>query len=115
MSHIDLDPVVVTSSGRATAATATDWESWAGRAETLLRTAAAGVQEGQVSTAFEEYLSTWNPIMKGIAVQADAQGGNAASAAAVMTEADAHSAGLLHATSSDVAATSVHISRPINV
>lgn len=114
MSYLDLDPEAVASSGRATAATATDWAAWAGRAETLLRNVAAGAQQGPVSAAFEEYLSAWNPIMKGVASQADAQGNNATSAANIMTGADTQSAGLLNRTSAEIAATSEHLSRPIN-
>jgi hypothetical protein len=93
--YIDLDSDLVANSGRATAATSTQWEHWASRTETLLRNAAADSHEPVVNSAFEEHLSQWNPRMKRLASNADALGTNAVSAARTMDGADTFSASMI--------------------
>jgi hypothetical protein len=111
--YLDLDPDVVAAAGRGTAATSTSWAAWASRVETVLRSAAAGASESAVTSAFEGYVSTWNPTMHGLAVEVDALGTNATSAANVITNADGTATSALGLPGDAVDGARSHLSRPI--
>lgn len=113
MSYIDLYPDPVAASGRSTAATSQDWAAWAGRSEAALRTAADGAQDPVVRGAFEEYLSALNPTIHGIVSSAEAQGGNAVSAAHTMVDADHQSAGALGPAEAGMSQVNSLLARPI--
>ncbi len=111
--YLDLDPEAVGNAGNNTAATSGAWSGWAGRAEGLLRDAVGGARESSVSSAFEGYLSTWNPSMQALARQVHALGSNATAASGVMAGADGDSASLLGEQTAAAEATGSHLSRPI--
>ncbi|WP_163511864.1 hypothetical protein [Fodinicola acaciae] len=96
MTYYDVHPEPVIGAGNNTAATSSDWDSWAHRTETALRSVASGAGDSTVGGAFESYLSSWNPTLKGIAKQAEAQGVNATSAANVVVGADGQSTYVLN-------------------
>jgi hypothetical protein len=95
MTHIDLDPDVVSAAGRRTSATSSTWEQWASQSENLLRNAAADAQDAAFTSALEGYLSDLNPAMHGVAKQVDALGTNTVSASNHVANADTMSATLL--------------------
>jgi hypothetical protein len=111
--YLDVETGAVAQSGRNTEATAGDWSAWASQAETLLRGVAGSAAESTVTGAVESYLSTWNPLFKNAALQAEALGANATSAANVVSNADASSAAALNQQASVVSTSSTHLSRPI--
>lgn len=113
MGFIDVTPEPVSASGRATAATASTWETWAGHSETLLRNAASGASEGVVTGAFEEFLGALNPLLKGIAAHADAQGSNAVSATGVVVAGDGQGAVYLNQAGAQEASSGSALRRPI--
>ncbi len=113
-NYIDLNPQAVAGSGRRTAATAQDWDAWARRWDAGMRNAAAGAMDPVVRGAFEEYLSASNPLIQGLAVSAEAQGTNAASAANTMTGADQQSASTLNQAAAEALRVNSLLSRPIN-
>jgi hypothetical protein len=110
---LEMDPEVVASAGRATAATSTQWAAWAGQAETQLRAAASGAGDSVVTAAFETYVSTWNPKLQSLAGHASTLGGNTVSGANVVDGADADSAALLRQQQATEAANGSWLSRPI--
>ncbi|HET8681410.1 MAG TPA: hypothetical protein VFM54_06005 [Micromonosporaceae bacterium] len=110
---LDLFPDLVATAGGQTAATSGQWAAWAGRAETLLRNAAADAREPVVTAAVEDHLSRWNPRMQGLAANADALGTNAASAANVVANADTASAGVLSSDAATAYGAAGQLSRPI--
>ncbi|GAA1667826.1 hypothetical protein [Fodinicola feengrottensis] len=113
MTYYDVHPEPVISAGTNTAATSADWQTWAHQSETALRGAASGAADATVGGAFEDYLSSWNPKLQGIAKQAEAQGVNATSAANVVVGADGQSATLLNQPLQQGSELSSTLSRPI--
>lgn len=113
MSFIELNPEVVASAGQATAATAGEWEAWAGASETALRNSADSALDPVVTPAIEGFLAAINPKLKGMAPQADALGVNATSASHTMSNSDSESTGQLTAYGSQVQGQASVLSRPI--
>lgn len=112
--YIDLNPDAVSASGRRTAATAQDWARWARRSEAALRDLAVGARHPAVQGAVEELSSECAPMMRGLVVSAQAQGGNAAAAAQTMVGADQQSAGVLDRAGAEASRLGSVLSRPIN-
>lgn len=113
-NYFDLNPEAVGGAGRRTAATAQDWDAWARRWDAGMRNVAAGAMDPVVRGAFEEYLSTSNPLIQGLATAAEAQGRNATSAADTMVGADQQSAGTLNQAAAEALRVNSLLSRPIN-
>jgi hypothetical protein len=113
VTYYDVHPEPVIGAGNNTAATSSDWQTWAHRSETSLRGAASGASDSTVGGAFEEYLSSWNPTLQNIAKQAEAQGVNATSAANVVVGADGQSTVILNQTLQQGGELSSNLSRPI--
>ncbi|MGA8115358.1 MAG: DUF6507 family protein [Actinocatenispora sp.] len=113
MSYLDMHPDPVSRAGRNTAETATDWETWAGHSETLLRNAASGSGHGVVANAFETFLSDINPLLKSVAAQATLQGTNAAYASKTVADGDLQGAADLRRAGTELGGTHTVLSRPI--
>jgi uncharacterized protein YukE len=114
MSHLEVDPGAVAAAGNRTAATASDWESWAGRAEAVLRDCAGDVQDSTVGAAVEGYLAQLNPAMKSVARQVDALGTNTVSAANTVQNSDTQANDLLRGQGHTTDAATSALTRPIN-
>ena len=54
--YLDTTPDAVSSSGRNTAATSSDWSGWASHSETMLRNTAGGARSTKVTNAGLEHL-----------------------------------------------------------
>jgi hypothetical protein len=112
--YLDVDPEGVAGAGRRTAATSSNWASWASRSESLLRDTASGARSATVTGAFEGYLSSWNPAMRSLAVRAENLGTNAVSGAAVVSGADNEGAAVLGSQTAAGQAQTSYLSRPVN-
>jgi hypothetical protein len=113
MSYLDVDTDTVVTAGHHTAATSTNWQTWAHNTETTLREASTVVQDGTVSSAVQTFLGTINPTMQSMAQQVDALGGNTSTAANVVTNADGTAASALNNAGVTGASTGSHLSRGI--
>lgn len=87
-SYVDLHPPVVVAAGTSTANTSGEWTAWGTESDTAFHEASASVRDGVVSLAVENYATSWNPRIQGIAVQVEGLGVNTKSAANTMTSAD---------------------------
>ncbi|BCJ37076.1 hypothetical protein Athai_45790 [Actinocatenispora thailandica] len=114
MTFVDIHPDVVFGAGRATAATSSEWDAWAGRAESLLRDVAGATGDPIVGGAFEDYLSMWNPTMKAAGRQATALGNGASRAAGSVAEGDSVGASHLRQTGARLDGLTSQLRRPIN-
>lgn len=113
MSFVELNPENVVAAGNATAATAGEWEAWAGASESALRTSASSAMDPVVTPAIEGFLASINPAMKSMAPRANNLGVNATSASHTMSNSDGESTQLLSSHGDTVQAQSSALSRPI--
>lgn len=97
MAFLDVRTDQVAAAGQRTAATSSEWQSWAVQAEEKLRTGPSGARNSTVESAAAEYLGDWNQKLHRIAAQVDALGTNTSSAATVVDNADTESDGFLKA------------------
>lgn len=113
MTYLDVQTDTVAASGRYTAATAGDWQSWGHAADTALREAATVVADATVSSAVEGYAADWNPKIQSLAIQVDALGHNTTSASNVVVNADHDANALLTGLGARDAGLGGHLRRPI--
>lgn len=113
MSFLDVITDVVTAAGHRTAATSSQWRTWAGQAEETLRAAPAAAHSGVVSAAASGYLEDWNTKLHRVAAEVDALGTNTASASSVVNNADADADGFLRAFGQTAQAEGSQLSRPV--
>jgi hypothetical protein len=114
MSYLDVDPEAVATAGRRTAATASTWEVWASRSDSVLRDCATEARDSTVSAAIEGYLSSLNPTLKALAKQVDTVGTNTVSAAHSVQNSDTEAAALLDQQGHHVDHLTSALRRPIN-
>jgi hypothetical protein len=114
MSHLEVDTGAVAAAGNRTAATASTWESWANRSESVLRGCASDVQDSTFSAALEGYLAQLNPALKSVARQVDALGANTVSAANTVSNSDTTANDLLRQQGHITDAAASALTRPIN-
>lgn len=96
MPFLDVGPDQVHTAGRRTAATSTQWRTWAVQAEEALRTGPTGADNAIVSTAGETYVGEWAARLHSVGDRVDRLGASASSGAAVVSGADTDAAGFLH-------------------
>ncbi|QSB15436.1 hypothetical protein JQS43_03500 [Natronosporangium hydrolyticum] len=114
MSFLSVLPGVVGAAGSRTAMTAGDWSGWAQHSETMLRNAGGGCRSGKLSSAFDSYLAQLRPCLQNQAVRASALGGNAASAASAVDQADGDSSGVLGGQVGNLVSQASVLARQIN-
>ncbi|WP_436532175.1 hypothetical protein [Actinoplanes sp. HUAS TT8] len=114
-NYVDLHPPVVVAAGTSTAGTSTEWQSWGTQADTTLRETSAQVGDAVLSLAVENYTTSWNPRIQGVAVQVDALGVNTRTAANTMTSADGDAVNALMPVGAAASTQGSVLSRPIAV
>jgi hypothetical protein len=97
MAFLNVDTGTVAAAGRQTAATSSQWQTWAVQAEERLRAGPGAAHDDTVESAAAEYLGDWNQKLHRVAAQVDALGTNTSSAATVVDNADTESDGFLRA------------------
>lgn len=112
--YLDVYPEPVGNAGRQTAATSTDWAAWSGRSESRLRSAGGSARSTKVSTAFENYLSQWNPTFRNLGVRAENLGGNAVAASGTVVSSDGEGEGILRDRTVTAENQGSQLTRPIN-
>lgn len=114
LDYLDTNPDAVSSSGRSTANTSSDWSGWASHSEVMLRNAAGGARSTKVTNAFETYLSQWRPTLQNMATRATNLGSNAVTASYTVDGADQDGAGLLGLRARTGQQQASELNRPVN-